>query len=501
MADLDPATLWTAFSRTAESMPDKAAVTTSDGTLTFREVERHASRFAGLLGESGVESGTVVHTALPNVQLFLPAFLALRRLDAAVGLVSARYRDAEFRALAHRLPPTAYLTTPQIAGVIQRAIDVREIRELSPGADQPPLSLVFPSEAVDSRDLSSLALIKFTSGSTGAPKGVGLTDANLLAEAANVVATLDVTSSDRIVAPVPVSHSYGFDLGLLPVIVAGAEVVLRRSFIPREAFADLAHSATSVFLGVPSMYRILAEAKPVDVPDLSHVRYMLSCTAPLLPSLVALCKERLRVEVCQHYGSSETGAAANHRPDEVLDRPGSVGVAAAGVDVRVVDDDGQKLGAGEEGEIVIRSRAVSAGYVTDEGLASHAFKHVDEGLTEYHTGDIGVIDADGFIFWRGRKDQVINVGGLKVYPSEVAQVLERHPSVSGARVVAATDPAGEEVVHAIVTLSQSTREQDILAYCRQHLADYKVPRRIDIAESISTPEAAKMAALSDGESG
>ena len=158
---------------------------------------------------------------------------------------------------------------------------------------------------------------------------------------------------------------------------------------------------------------------------------------------------------------------------------------------------GQTLKPGDEGEIVVRSEAVAAGYATDElPTYSGAFTRVDDRVTEYRTGDVGVIDEEGFIFWRGRRDQVINVGGLKVYPSEVVQVLERCPAVSGARVVASKDPSGEEVVHAVVTLSQSIREQDILAYCRQHLADYKVPRRIEIVESIATPDAEKMSNLS-----
>lgn len=489
--------LWSSFRRTAERRPDETAITSSEGSLSFRRVEECAGQLADLLSERGISASALVHAALPNMPVFLPSLLALRRLGATVGLVSSRYRDAELRAVTQRMPPTAYLTTPQIAGILARAIDVEKSEQLPAVADaQPPLSLVFPAAAGPARRTEGLALIKFTSGSTGAPKGVGLTEANLLAEAANIVATLAITPADRILVPVPVSHSYGFDLGLLPVIVAGAQAVLRRSFIPREVLADLADPATSIFLGVPSMYRILAETNAANVPDLSHVRYLLSCTAPLLPSLVELCHERLRVAVCQHYGSSETGAAANHRPDEVLRRPGSVGVAVEGVELRIVGDGGETLPPGQEGEIVICSEAVASGYVTDEGTAAAAFSRVDDRRTAYRTGDVGVLDEDGFLFWRGRRDQVINVGGLKVYPAEVTQVLERCPGVSGARVVAARDPRGEEVVHAVVTLSQSIREQDILAYCRQHLADYKVPRRIEIAESISAPEAVKMSDLS-----
>jgi long-chain acyl-CoA synthetase len=489
--------LWTVFRSTAAKSPTQVAVETGEGDLTFAEVVESAERLATRFRFLGIEPGSVVHLALPNGPEFLPTFLALRSMDVVVGLVSARYRDAELRAVTARMPPHAFVTSSRMIGVLERAIDVAKTHPVATGADESELEVAVLRDApVDRTGVEGLALVKFTSGSSGAPKGVGLTEQNLLAEALNLVGTLGITATDRILAPVPVSHSYGFDLALLPVVLTGARAVLRRSFIPREVLRDLAHPETSVFLGVPSMYRILSETDPSAVPDLSHVRYMLSCTAPLLPSLVQQCYERLGVPVCQHYGSSETGAATNHRPADVLARPGSVGLALHGVEVRILDDRGLPLPPGQEGEIAISSRAVARGYVTDEPHhANEAFVPGQDGTVEYRTGDLGVIDEDGFVYWQGRGDMVINVGGLKVYPSEVVQVLERCPSVSEARVFSAHDHSGEEVVHAAVTIRQSTREQDILAFCRRHLADYKVPRVIEIVESMTTPEAEKMSDL------
>ena len=246
------------------------------------------------------------------------------------------------------------------------------------------------------------------------------------------------------------------------------------------------------------MYRILAEAAPADgarsvarpLPALVHGAAGAE-PGPAVPR-AARGAGLPALRLLRDRGRRQPPAGARCLPG-----PRSVGVALDGVEVRVLDERGAPLPAGQEGEIAIRSAAVARGYVTAEPPgAAGAFVPGEDGITEYRTGDIGVIDADGFIFWRGRRDQVINVGGLKVYPSEVVQVLERCPDVSGARVFAARDRSGEEVVHAVVTLSQSTREQDILAFCRQHLADYKVPRRIEITESITTPEAEKMSNLS-----
>jgi long-chain acyl-CoA synthetase len=364
--------LWQSFQTHVDRSPDAIAIETTEGQLTFGEIANAAEKIRDSLANQGIGSGDIVHVALPNIPAFLPAVLASWQLGVTVGLVSSKYRDAEFRALASRVPPKAYITTRQLTRVLERSIDADSGHPVEDsGLGTQDLNIVLgtaPSSdgILDREGKSRLALVKFTSGSTGAPKGVGLTEANLIAEGTNIVNTLGIARTDRIHVPVPVSHSYGFDLGLLPVILAGASSLLRRSFVPREILQDLASPGTTVFLGVPSMYRVLAETDPAEVPDLSHVRYFLSCTAPLMPDLIHRCNERLRISVCQHYGSSESGAIATHRPAEVQRLPSSVGKAMAGVQVRIAGPQGDEMPVGTEGEIVVRSAAVSPGYVTQE---------------------------------------------------------------------------------------------------------------------------------------
>jgi acyl-CoA synthetase (AMP-forming)/AMP-acid ligase II len=496
ITDAQAADLWSVFQATAARVPSRVAVETSDGALTFEEVLAAAERLAETFRGLGIESGSVVHVALPNGWEYLPVVLALRSMDVAVGLVSSHYRDSEFQSVTTRMPPQAFVVSSNMVEFLERAIDVAEVHPVAGRAGEPSLALVVPTNStVRHAGPEGLAMVKFTSGSSGEPKGVGYLEQTLLAEARNVVRSLGVEESDRILVPISVSHAYGFDLGLLPVILAGARVVLRRSFIPRELLHDLAHPDTSVLLGTPSMYRVLADTEASALPDLSHIRYLMSAAAQLPPSLALLCHERLGVPVCPFYGSSEAGAATIHVPAGVVERPDSVGRALDGVQLRILDDQGRSLPSGVEGEVAIRSHAVSRGYVTDEPAAREPFVPGEDGAVEYLTGDLGVIDDEGFLFLHGRLDRMINVGGLKVYPREVVQVLERCPGVSGARVFSGRDQGGEEFVHAVVALSQPTQEQDILVFCRRNLADYKVPRVIDIVESITSPEAQKMANL------
>ena len=227
------------------------------------------------------------------------------------------------------------------------------------------------------------------------------------------------------VAPVPLSHAYGFHLAILPVILAGTCAVAHASFIPKQVLGALAHPDTAMFLGVPSMYRVLLETDPAAAPDLSHVRYMASAAAPLPPSLVARFHEAWGIAVCNIYGSSETGFAAANVPSEALDHPGSVGRQAIAVQVRVIDENGETLPPGAEGEIAASGRGVGSGYVSGE--RAEAFIDLGDGVTEYRTGDIGVIDADGYIFVLGRRDHVINVGGSRSTPPRSCGCWSRYP--------------------------------------------------------------------------
>ncbi len=502
--------LWRRFERTASAHPYRLAVASPDETLTFADVSAIAEQMSVAFSECGVRAGAVVHVALPNVPAFVPAVLALSRLAAIIGLVPSKYRESEFRALHQRAPPRAYLTTAGLAGAIERAVPGCARRAITTPGYPTDCEWVFSARgdaavgAMESEAIGSmpkpegLEVIMFTSGSSGVPKGVARTVGNMVSEAGNVVETLGIDSTDRILVPVSISHAYGFNLGLLPMAFAGAAMVIHRSFVPARILGELAAKQTTVCLGVPSMYRILADFEQSRAVDLSHVRYLLSSTASLSVNLITDFHKRFNAPICQEYGTSETGAITVHVPSGVLERPSSVGVAVKNVEIRVVGSDGRPLGSGQEGEVVVRSGSVSAGYVTDPaGETSQVFSSVGKGMFEYRTGDLGVIDGEGFLFVRGRKDDVINVGGMKVYPSEVAQILGACPGVDEAHVLGIEDTTGEEVVHAYVTLSHPVGERDILAFCRAHLADYKVPRRIDIVDTIPIGEVAKMRKLSE----
>jgi acyl-CoA synthetase (AMP-forming)/AMP-acid ligase II len=438
--------LWEAFRSRTGGLGDRVAVEASDGSLTFGELWSEAGRSASLLRDGGVEEGSIVGLSLRNSTRFLVTFLALCRLDATVALLSPDYRQGELTAIANGAG---------LASIV---------------ADVPVEHFAGAGDAGEDE-----ALLKFSSGSTAEPKGIALTAGNVLAEAKTVAASLELRPGDAVLAGVPLFHSYGFDLGVLPTLVAGSTLVLEQGFVPRRTLAALASGVTA-FLGVPAQYRAFLDARLDSPPDLATVRWLLSCTAPLAPETVVAFAERFGAPICQHYGSSETGAVTTHVPSEVLARPTSVGRAMQGVDITL-----------DDGEVVVSSGAVARRYVLG---APPEPSPLGEGT--FRTGDLGRLDADGFLTLLGRTDALINVGGLKVSPAEVAATLERHPAVREAAVLGVPDGRGEEVVYAVVASAGAAEETKLLAFCRAGLAEYKVPRRIEIRDELPRTAAGKV---------
>lgn len=477
-AGVSSASLWGVFRTAASSFVDRPAVRATDGALTFAELYAAADRTAVALARAGLPEGSFVGYAAENALGFVPTVLALWRHGAGVGLLSTKYGPSELASIARGARPLAIVLDAGLAEGWGRTLGWRSVTVERPLPAR-QLALLLPRSSGAVPGAPEAAVVKFTSGSTAEPKGVVLRADNVLAEARSVARTLELRPGDQILAPVPLFHSYGFDLGLLGMLVSGATLVLPDVFIARRLIAELGGGSISVLLGVPSVYRTFVDTALSSVPTLSKVRYLLSCTAPLPPSLILAFHERFGAPICQHYGSSEAGAVATHVPGAVLGRLDSVGRAQADVTITIVGDNGRALPPGTEGEVVVQSPAVASGYVMGAPSASALYGG------RCRMGDTGVLDADGFLRVRGRKDELINVGGLKVSPLEVQQVLERHPHVREAAVVGIPGAAeGEQVVCAVVVLRHRAAEAELIEWCREQLAEYKVPRRIDIQDEL-----------------
>jgi long-chain acyl-CoA synthetase len=454
----------------------RVLVSAPEGNLTGAELLKVVEHLSVEMEQIGIRQGDLVGLMLPNSLAFVSLFLSLSRIGARVALLSPKLRVNAIDPILGTLY-LRYLITPEALlreqnWLSERSISVREIAS-TPSNGSCVLTLDNDTSPIP----ENVSLIKFSSGSTGEPKGIGITVDNLIAEATNITETLLLTPESHVVAPVPVSHSYGFDLGMLACMWSGARLTLQDAFVPRHTLRTLTEGPVDVFLGVPPMYSILLDTPLNSVPDLSGVRYLLSCTAPLSADVIRDFFARFRAPICQHYGSSETGAVSLHVPEQVLQYPGSVGRAMKNVTITI---DGRSPDRPDgQGEVVVRSAAVAETCVMGSPEGKAALQN-----GEFRTGDLGSLDQRGFLFVHGRADALINVGGLKVSPAEVVQVLERHPSIREAAVVGVRSARDQEIVYAVVALRSAATEEQLLRFCRSRLAEYKVPRRIEFREAL-----------------
>jgi long-chain acyl-CoA synthetase len=471
--------LWDLLQVPRQAFASRPMIRLQDREISFDEVFRSAEALSGKLARAGVQAGDPVALSLPNRPAFLAGLLAAWNLGAPVALVSPKYSSSELGAIVRGAGVSTFIATTAHAQKIVQVLQTGRITAL--GEDDLSLVDLSPKGKPQNRErrTEGAALLKFTSGSTGEPKGIALGPDQVRAEAMNVVGTLGLTPDDHILAAVPIFHSYGFDLGVLAALISGAQLVLEDFFVPSRIASDLRDLGITVFLGVPNMYRRWIEhGAPTEAP-VPGVRYLLSCTAPLDVPTIQAFHERFHMPLCQHYGSSETGAVTNHVPSEVMRRPQSIGLPMRHVGVRLCDANGNDVVPGEEGEIVVESKAMARGYLMGAPEDRQPFR--PEG---FWTGDLAVQDEAGYVTLLGRVDHIINVGGFKVSPDEVRQVLESHPAVREAGAVGVCDRSGETVVAAMVALRTEATEKELIAFCYGRLADYKVPRRIHLRDEL-----------------
>lgn len=327
-----------------------------------------------------------------------------------------------------------------------------------------------------------LAVLLYTSGTSGKPKGVMLTHGNLESNIRQVQDWVELTSNDAILGVLPQFHSFGLTVLTLLPLALGVKAVYTARFVPQRIIKLLREHRPTMMVAIPSMYNALLQVKDGVPEDFSSLRFTVSGGEPLPDAVFRRFRERFGVTLNEGYGLTETSPVTNWcRPEEW--RPHSVGRPLPRIVQRIVDlHTGQDLGPGQEGEIWISGPNVMAGYykLAEETAAALT----PDGFLR--TGDIGKFDEDGHLFITGRLKEMLIVGGENVFPREIEEVLNRHPSVKDSGVVGVHDPVRGELPIAFVELNEgaAVAEHELLAWCRANLAGYKVPRAVHITDSL-----------------
>ncbi|MEX1141362.1 MAG: long-chain fatty acid--CoA ligase [Thermoleophilaceae bacterium] len=448
--------------------------------LTYAALDGSAARLAGVLRERGVDAGDRVGVMLPNVPYFPVAYYGVLRLGAAVVPMNVLLKGREVEYYLRDSGAKALIAWHGFADEAKEGAAAAgvEVIVVAPGEFEQLLDGADPATEVVEREERDTAVILYTSGTTGSPKGAELTNANLLTNATvNAETLFHLTDEDRLLGALPLFHSFGQTCTMNAAIRAGAMVSLIPRFDPVKALEILQRDRITVFEGVPTMYNAMLAVPSRGEYDTSSLRLCVSGGASLPVEILETFEGQFGCKILEGYGLSETSPVASFNHPDRERKPGSIGTPIEGVEMKLVDDDGHDMTEPDAvGEIAIRGRNVMKGYWGNP-KATAATIDADGWLK---TGDVAKVDADGYFFIVDRKKDLIIRGGYNVYPREVEEVLFAHPAIQEAAVVAVPNRELGEEVGAAVALKpgEQASPDDIRAYCRSQIAAYKYPRHI-----------------------
>lgn len=486
------------LARNVRLVPDRAFIITDQETITYREFHARTARLANILAERGVGKGDRVGLYLPSTPMTAIGFWACQRIGAIPSPLSAMFRHDELRKVVARTGMKALIAdaaTYPYFSEIRSEFPELETCLVAGGAgdgadDLDSLMTAAPAEFADVEcDFSDTCSLFFTSGTTGTPKGIAQSHFNIVSTLRDMMVTHRTRFGQEVyLCAVPLFTNFGLTVTLNLCLYAAGTIVLHERWDTQKVLGDINRYKATYFGGTPTMYVYMVNEYDASRHDLSSLRICTTGGSPVPQPVIKRFEELSGVKVAQVYGSTETCGQNVIEPTAGIRKPGSAGLPIGSSRVLVVDDDGKELPTGSIGEIVIGGDCVAQGYFGDPAATAEAF-----GPFGWKSGDLGYIDEDLFLFIVDRKKDVIITGGHNIYPLEVESVLYQHPAVGMCAVVGVPDTEkGEIAVAVIVRAEGATASADeIRSYCREHLAAYKAPRRIEFIDDMPL-EAAKI---------
>lgn len=489
--------------------PDKTALVCSGQRLTYAEVDEMANRLAHALREQGIEPGDRIVLFLPNsVELVVGIFGVLKAGGAFV-VVNASTKEDKLTYLVNNCRAKALITTGRqvklATALMERAPSLSFSVLTGRGAERAAengagmlsfdqIQVGFSAERpprVGAED--DLACLIYTSGSTGEPKGVMSAHSNVDFATTSIITYLENTADDVVINVLPLSFDYGL-YQLLMTFKFGGTLVLERSFAyPAHILKRMEEERVTGFPGVPTVFAILLQMD-LSSYDLTSLRYITNTAAALPPSHIQQIRDKFPwATLYSMYGLTETKRTLYLPPDQLDERPGSVGVAIPGTEVWIEDEDGNRLGPNQVGELVIRGPHVMQGYWENPEATAKRFRPGENGERLCYSGDLFRQDEDGFLYFVSRKDDIIKSRGEKVAPKEVENVLYALPGVAEVAVIGVPDSVlGEAIKAIVVNHGRELTEREVLQHCRAHLEDFMVPQFIEFRDALPKTSSGKI---------
>jgi long-chain acyl-CoA synthetase len=508
------------LSNAAKSHPDNVAIYYSDEKITFRELHTLANRFGKTLQDQGIEKGDRVAIYLPNIPQFVVAYYGALDVGAVVVAISSIYKERE---LLHILADSSARVLvcwdkllPYVRNVRSRAKlesvitcnlnepllhDSKATNEQKTQGEVGMNALLAnangPRKTVEIQPKRDLALLQYSGGTSGTPKGAMLTHYNLVVNAIQFSSWLRLRSGSEVhLAVLPFFHIYGMTVAMnVPIYTSSAMILIPDARDSDAILRAIDQHKPTIFCGVPAMYMALINRQDVGKNELNSIRVCVSGASPLPLQVQRRFEELTGGRLVEGYGLTETSPVTHVNPIDRLEknRPGSIGLPISDTEARIVDLDtgSTDLPPGSTGELVIRGPQVMLGYWNNPEETRKVLRD-----SWIYTGDIASMDFDGYFRIVDRKTDMINVSGLKVWPREVEEVLYEHPAVKEVAAVAVPDSTNGEVVKVFVTLKDGfdgkVSASEIIEFCKARIADYKAPRIVDFRGTLPKSSVGKI---------
>jgi len=464
---------------TAEKQGDRTAFKLDDAELSYHQLECASARVAHLLKSKGLAPGDRAGLMLPNVPYFPAVYYGVLRAGGVVVPMNVLLKGREVQFYLEDSGAKLLFAWHGFADAAEEGASNAgtEPIQVTPGEFERLLAEQEEDRSDTERGGEDTAVILYTSGTTGKPKGAELTHENLLRNCRTVSSSLGGFGRDDVLlGALPLFHSFGQTCTMNSGVNTGATVTMLPRFDPEKALEIIERDKVTVFQGVPTMYNALLHCPSADSADASTLRLCMSGGAAIPVELIRTFEAKFGCPILEGYGLSETSPVASFNHPDRERKPGSIGTPIEGVEMQVWDDQGNQLPQGEVGEIVIRGHNIMKGYwnrpeATEEAIGEDGW---------FRSGDMARVDEDGYFFIVDRKKDLIIRGGYNVYPREVEEVLYEHPAIQEAAVVAVPDEALGEEVGAAVVLKQgeSLDAEEVKQYVKSQVAAYKYPRKV-----------------------
>ncbi len=479
----------------AELHADRSAAVFDENRISYGELAAMVKRVAGMLRSLGVQKGDKVGMMIPNTPHFPVIYYGILHAGATVVPINTMLKAHEI--LYHiddsdvKVLFTWNLFYPETYHAFRDSGTCRHLIVVARPGDSEDLpegmsfsTLLETSPEADMEDTmpDDTAVILYTSGTTGFPKGAELTHFNMFFNAFYVRDNvIRAKPGDIVLAVLPLFHSFGQTCIMNAAFLAGATVTMMAQFETKKTMAVIQRDRVSIMAAVPTMYFFMLNVEDPDAYDLSSIRMAVSGGSSLPLDILNRFEQRYGVRLLEGYGLSETSPVASFNVLDRPSKPGSIGLPIWGCEMRIMREDGSFAATGEIGEIVIRGHNVMKGYYKKPIATNETI--VNGWL---HTGDLARADEEGYFFIVDRKKDVIIRGGMNIYPREIEEVLYAHPAVLEAAVVGVPDEARGEEVRAYISLRQSAHvsEGDLSAYCAERMARYKCPKEFVVLKAL-----------------